>query len=251
MMHTLMTPPPLAPVYRRRLRLAVLLAVLLHAGLLALPGVWEQVSAPVITEVQLVSLPAPATAASPRSATRAPVRPARHGPAAAAAADAALQPSETALADPAPVSPSPELPLAAPAGGADTAPPGAGSDAPATAMPVAPPASTAAPAAASHNGGSDYVPADYKASWLNNSKPDYPAHEMQLGITGTTWLRLRVGRDGLPLRDTVTLHQSSGSPALDRAARKAVKNWRFVPARRGGEAVEDWVLVPVEFRLQG
>jgi len=30
-----------------------------------------------------------------------------------------------------------------------------------------------------------------------------------------------------------------------------VKNWRFVPAQRGGEAVEGVVTVPLIFRLDG
>lgn len=48
----------------------------------------------------------------------------------------------------------------------------------------------------------------------------------------------------------VALHGSSGSDALDRAALNAIKAWRFVPARRGDEAVDAWVLVPVAFRLE-
>jgi len=36
---------------------------------------------------------------------------------------------------------------------------------------------------------------------------------------------------------------------LDQAALKAVKNWRFVPARRGSEAMVAWVEIPVVFKL--
>jgi protein TonB len=49
----------------------------------------------------------------------------------------------------------------------------------------------------------------------------------------------------------VDLETSSGSAELDNAAIAAVKNWRFEPARRGAEAVEATVIVPIVFRLVG
>jgi protein TonB len=62
-------------------------------------------------------------------------------------------------------------------------------------------------------------------------------------------LRVLVARDGTVAR--VEVEQSSGSPHLDAAARETVKAWRFTPARRGGEAIESWMVVPVVFRLEG
>ena len=50
--------------------------------------------------------------------------------------------------------------------------------------------------------------------------------------------------------DEVQIRTSSGSSRLDDAARETVQRWRFVPARRGTEAVSDWVLVPVSFNLK-
>jgi len=57
-----------------------------------------------------------------------------------------------------------------------------------------------------------------------------------------------VGPDGKAAK--VELDRSSGSPVLDAAATDAVARWRFVPARRGAEAVEAWVVVPMVFRLE-
>jgi protein TonB len=69
------------------------------------------------------------------------------------------------------------------------------------------------------------------------------------GEQGTVMLRVFVTTDGLPSR--VNIETTSGSSALDAAALDAVKTWRFVPARQGGQAVEAWVLVPIVFRLDG
>lgn len=63
-------------------------------------------------------------------------------------------------------------------------------------------------------------------------------------------LRVVVSADGRPSK--VTLERTSGFPALDRAALDKVSEaWRFVPARRGEQAVEGEVLVPVTFQLSG
>lgn len=62
-------------------------------------------------------------------------------------------------------------------------------------------------------------------------------------------LRVVVAPDGSPVK--VDLDKSSGSAALDHAALVTVKTWRFVPARRGADAVEAVVIVPVVFKLDG
>ena len=49
--------------------------------------------------------------------------------------------------------------------------------------------------------------------------------------------------------ERVEVKASSGSPRLDDAALEAVRRWRFVPARRGADAVAGWALVPVVFEL--
>jgi protein TonB len=42
---------------------------------------------------------------------------------------------------------------------------------------------------------------------------------------------------------------SPDHPEVDQSATEAVQRWRFAPARRGGEPITVWVLIPVEFRL--
>lgn len=107
---------------------------------------------------------------------------------------------------------------------------------------VAPPAPSPAPAPET------LVPATADAAYLQNPRPEYPLLARQMGIEGTVRLRVKVSASGSPL--DVQVESSSGSALLDRAAIRAVWRYRFVPARRGQRSVEDVVSVPVRFRLQ-
>jgi periplasmic protein TonB len=89
--------------------------------------------------------------------------------------------------------------------------------------------------------------ASFDADYLHNPKPEYPWAARRRGDQGKVMLRVRVSAQGTAL--AVEIGQSSGSSALDEAARDAVLRWRFVPARRGSEAIESWVGVPIVFRL--
>jgi protein TonB len=80
-----------------------------------------------------------------------------------------------------------------------------------------------------------------------NGKPAYPAEAMRRGIQGNVTLRVEVSRAGLPTQ--VLVLASSGHHDLDDAAVAAVQKWRFVPASRGGEAVDATAEVPIQFRL--
>jgi len=93
------------------------------------------------------------------------------------------------------------------------------------------------------------VQAHVDADYLDNPKPVYPSFSRRAGEEGTVSLRVRVGVEGRAL--AVEVARSSGFPRLDEAARDAVSRWRFVPARRGDNAVDSWVLVPVSFQLRG
>lgn len=84
-------------------------------------------------------------------------------------------------------------------------------------------------------------------AYLNNPKPEYPAWARRIGMEGTVILKILVSREGNALK--VELAKSSGYDILDKAAAEAVKNWRFVPAQRGETPFDEWVQVPVAFRL--
>jgi len=95
---------------------------------------------------------------------------------------------------------------------------------------------------------STQTPPAFNAAYLRNPPPRYPPAARRNGSEGTVLLKVLVSAEGVPLR--VELDQSSGSLPLDSAALDAVKGWRFVPAKRGAKNIEDWVRVPIVFRLE-
>lgn len=88
----------------------------------------------------------------------------------------------------------------------------------------------------------------FDADYLSNPSPIYPTISKRSGEHGTVMLRVRVTASGAAAE--VRIEHTSGSSRLDEAAIAAVERWRFVPARRGTEPVEAWVLVPIEFELR-
>ncbi|MBI2381641.1 MAG: energy transducer TonB [Gammaproteobacteria bacterium] len=84
--------------------------------------------------------------------------------------------------------------------------------------------------------------------YLANPAPSYPALSRRLGEEGTVLLRVAVSASGEA--GVVDLERSSGHERLDQAALRAVRRWRFEPARQAGAAVASVALVPVEFELK-
>jgi periplasmic protein TonB len=91
------------------------------------------------------------------------------------------------------------------------------------------------------------TPPVFNANYLDNPAPAYPAPSRRMREQGRVILRVLVRTNGTPAQ--VQVRTSSGHARLDNAARDAVLHWRFVPAKRGAEPIEEWVLIPVSFRL--
>ena len=89
----------------------------------------------------------------------------------------------------------------------------------------------------------------FDAAYLNNPRPEYPRLARRLGEHGRVLLHVFVNPAGRP--EKIEVRTSSGYARLDQAAREAVQQWHFVPARQGDEAVGAWVLVPITFVLEG
>ena len=116
--------------------------------------------------------------------------------------------------------------------------------APATAI-AAPPENKAANAAPTEE---SFSQARFDANYLRNPAPPYPALSKRMGEEGKVVLRVSVNSQGTA--DSVDIKTSSGSPRLDESAQKTVRNWKFVPAKRGDTPVQSWVLVPIIFKLE-
>jgi protein TonB len=116
------------------------------------------------------------------------------------------------------------------------------------AVPTPPPppsvaAASAAPAVVA------VTPPIFSADYLDNPAPDYPALSRRMHEEGRVILRVLVNPSGSA--DDVQVSTSSGHPRLDDSARETVRQWRFVPAKRGPQAVSAWVLIPISFGLKG
>jgi protein TonB len=163
--------------------------------------------------------PSPARGPSDANAHRSVSEPRRTLP--SAAATRAKPPSQT----PAPA-------LAQPSTGAAVAPtPGSSTVEPQSLPPVAEP----------------LTEPGFGAAYLHNPAPAYPAVALERGWQGTVLLKVHVLANGRA--DHVALVSTSGHQPLDDAAAQAVTDWSFVPARRGAQAVDGWVQVPIDFKL--
>lgn len=89
---------------------------------------------------------------------------------------------------------------------------------------------------------------DYRADYLNNPRPPYPRVARRMGYQGKVVLNVEVLAEGRA--GEVKLQSSSGYEILDNAAIQTVKTWKFAPARRFGQPVTQWFLVPIKFSLE-
>lgn len=86
------------------------------------------------------------------------------------------------------------------------------------------------------------------AGYLNNPPPEYPEIATDRGWEGKVLMKVHVLASGKP--DTVNVTKSSGHEVLDDEAVRTVKQWSFVPGKRGTTPIDGWVTVPIIFNLQ-
>ncbi len=85
--------------------------------------------------------------------------------------------------------------------------------------------------------------------YLENRRPDYPAIARLRGYEGVVWLSVEVSPEGRV--GDLRIKKSSGFDILDQSAIRAVRTWRFEPARSMGNPVSMWVDLPIRFVLTG
>lgn len=79
-------------------------------------------------------------------------------------------------------------------------------------------------------------------------KPRYPKIARRKGYEGVVVLKVEIlpnGRVG-----KVRIKRSCGHDILDKSALKAVKKWRFIPAKREGDPMRIWAEIPIKFELE-
>jgi protein TonB len=77
--------------------------------------------------------------------------------------------------------------------------------------------------------------------------PKYPDLARQAGIEGTVLLNVLVGDDGKVLQ--VAVIQSDVTPAMEKAAMEAAKQFMFKPAKQRTVSVKARVAIPIRFKL--
>lgn len=107
--------------------------------------------------------------------------------------------------------------------------------------------SVALPAAPAPVGGKTTVQA--QPDYQFNPPPEYPLLLRDQAVGGVVWVRVWVEENGLP--GQVALVKGSGYRLLDESALRAVRHWRFLPARSGDRPFASWVEFPVKFSIQG
>jgi TonB family protein len=83
--------------------------------------------------------------------------------------------------------------------------------------------------------------------YAQNPKPVYPLEAREKGYQGEVLLKVEVlsnGRVG-----QIEVKKSSGYDILDQSALATVRQWRFIPARKGEVAIPFWVNIPIKFQL--
>lgn len=80
------------------------------------------------------------------------------------------------------------------------------------------------------------------------TQPEYPPSAKRLEQEGVVGLLLLVGADGRV--QEVQVETSSGFPALDNAAAREARSWRFLPAQDAGKPIAAWHRLKVRFRLE-
>ena len=89
------------------------------------------------------------------------------------------------------------------------------------------------------------VSAFQAAVLVQRVEPVYPRVARDARVMSQVRLSATIGRDGVPT-DVKVL---SGNPRLVDAALTAVRQWRYRPARLGGEPVETQTVVSIDFEL--
>ena len=87
----------------------------------------------------------------------------------------------------------------------------------------------------------------YEVGSTKNPRPPYPPAAFAARIEGRVIVKVHVMADGKPAE--IQLLQTSGSAQLDKSALDTLAKWELQPARKHGEPIDQWIEIPIHFRL--
>ena len=86
---------------------------------------------------------------------------------------------------------------------------------------------------------------EQKPELIDGAAPEYPPIARDVGLEGTVFVKLLVGKDGRVEQASVV----RGKDIFQEAALKAARQFVFKPGLQNGRIVKVWMLLPVRFHL--
>jgi protein TonB len=91
-----------------------------------------------------------------------------------------------------------------------------------------------------------YTKVDENPTPVRTPPPEYPIELRRNGVSGIVAVVIVIGQDGKVVDASVA---NTTDPGFNDAALKAVRLWRFKPAKIGGEPVKVRVTLPMRFNV--
>ena len=92
-------------------------------------------------------------------------------------------------------------------------------------------------------GGPDF---DTRPTPVKPPPPEYPSVMKQKGVSGLVALKVEIDETGAVTACSVS---KSSNAEFEEPAMKAVRNWRFKPAQKGGAPVKISLILPIKFSI--
>ena len=92
----------------------------------------------------------------------------------------------------------------------------------------------------------DYMMVEEKPKIIKRVAPEYPQVALKAGIEGTVVIKVLIDKDGSIAEATAV----RGKEIFQKAALKAVYQYRFTPARQNDRPVKVYLVMPMRFRLE-
>ena len=89
---------------------------------------------------------------------------------------------------------------------------------------------------------------DVRPEALGQSLPAYPRKARRMGIEGWVKVRFLVNTEGRVQR--LKIVEESPSGVFHKTVMTTVPDWRFMPAKKGGKAVDVWVEQTIKFKME-